>query len=146
MDWVEELAGIIEVFPPSGAYAYDETPPLIAPKPANKFVVVKPKNANEVSEILKFASEKRIPVFTRGGGTGLSGGAVPTVEGIVLSTESDEEAEYYGFLSRVRKRIETLFSVAENFGLKFTRAVSRRGLAVKIILGLLAFNFYQLMG
>jgi glycolate oxidase len=87
MDWVEELTGIIEVFPPSGAYAYDETPPLIAPKPANKFVVVKPKNANEVSEILKFASKRRIPIFTRGGGTGLSGGAIPTVEGIVLSTE-----------------------------------------------------------
>jgi hypothetical protein len=45
----------------------------------------------------------------------------------------------------LRKKIETLFSVAENFGLKFIRAVSRRGLAVKIILGLLAFNFYQLM-
>ncbi len=60
--------------------------------------------------------------------------------------KSYEEAEYYGFLSRVRKKIETLFSVADNFGLKFIRAVSRRGLAVKIILGLLAFNFYQLMG
>ncbi len=58
---------------------------------------------------------------------------------------SDEEAEYYGFLSRVRKKIETLFSVAENFGLKFIRAVGRRGLAVKIVLGPLAFNFYQLV-
>ena len=28
--------------------------------------------------------------------------------------KSDEEAKYYGFLSGVRKRIETLFSVAEN--------------------------------
>lgn len=28
--------------------------------------------------------------------------------------KSDEEAEYYGFLSRVRKKIETLFSVADN--------------------------------
>ena len=64
----------------------------------------------------------------------------------VNMVKSDEEAEYYGFLSRVRKKIETLFSVAENFGLKFIRAVSRRGLAVKIVLGLLAFNFYQLMG
>jgi len=60
--------------------------------------------------------------------------------------KSDEEAEYYRSLSRVRKKIETLFSVADNFGLKFIRAVSRRGLAVKIILGLLAFNVYQLMG
>jgi len=49
-----------------------------------------------------------------------------------------------GILSRLR-RIETLFSVVDNFGLRFVRAVSRRGLAVKIILGLLAFNFYQLM-
>ena len=59
--------------------------------------------------------------------------------------KSDEEAKYYSYLSRLRKKIETLFSVVENFGLKFIRAVSRRGLAVKIILGLLAFNFYQLM-
>ncbi len=28
--------------------------------------------------------------------------------------KSDEEAEYYGFLSRLRKKIETFFSVAEN--------------------------------
>jgi len=28
--------------------------------------------------------------------------------------KSDEEAEYYGSLSRVRKKIETLFSVADN--------------------------------
>ena len=60
--------------------------------------------------------------------------------------KSNEETEYYGFLSRVRKKIETLFSVAENFGLKFIRTVSRRDLAVKIVLGLLDFNFYQLIG
>ena len=60
--------------------------------------------------------------------------------------KSDEEAEYYGLLSKLRKKIETLFSVAGNFGLRFIRSVSRKGLAVKIILGLLAFNFYQLMG
>ncbi|MCW3135588.1 MAG: hypothetical protein N2V77_01410, partial [Canidatus Methanoxibalbensis ujae] len=44
---------------------------------------------------------------------------------------SDEEAEYHGFLSRLRRKIETP-------RLKFTRAVSRRCLAVKIILSLLA--------
>ncbi|WP_456329878.1 D-lactate dehydrogenase [Archaeoglobus sp.] len=87
MDWVEELSEIVEVFPPSDAYAYDETPPLIAPKPVKRFVVVKPENANEVSAVLKFANRRKISVFTRGGGTGLSGGAVPTEEGIVLSTE-----------------------------------------------------------
>jgi len=60
--------------------------------------------------------------------------------------KSDEEAEYYGFLSRLRKKIETLFSLADNFGLRFIRAVSRRGLAVKIILSFLAFNIYTLLG
>ena len=63
----------------------------------------------------------------------------------VNMVKSYDEAKYYRSLSRLRKKIETLFSVAENFGLKFIRAVSRKGLAVKIILGLLAFNFYQLM-
>ncbi|HIP74661.1 MAG TPA: hypothetical protein EYH24_07110 [Thermococcus paralvinellae] len=41
------------------------------------------------------------------------------------------------------KRIEILFSIAKNFGLRFIRAVNRRGLVVKIILSLLAFNIYQ---
>lgn len=67
-------------------YAYDETPKPVAPKPAD-FVVVKPKNTIEVSEILRFANDRRIPVFIRGGGTGLSGGAIPTRRGILLSTE-----------------------------------------------------------
>jgi len=58
--------------------------------------------------------------------------------------ESDKEREYYRFLSKLRKKIETLFSVVDNLGLRFIRAVSRRGLAVKIILSLLAFNFYRL--
>jgi hypothetical protein len=30
--------------------------------------------------------------------------------------------------------------------LRFIRAVSRRGLAIKIVLSILAFNIYQLMG
>lgn len=87
MDWINELAEITEVYPASEAYAYDETPALIAPKPVENFAIVKPRSAEDVSRILKFASQRKIPVFTRGGGTGLSGGAVPIVEGIVLSTE-----------------------------------------------------------
>jgi glycolate oxidase len=48
-------------------------------------VVVKPKNRTEVSEILKLANREIIPVTARGGGTGLSGDAVPIYGGIVLS-------------------------------------------------------------
>jgi len=68
-------------------YLSDETPPVMEPKPASELVVVKPSNANEVSAILKIANQNRIPVFPRGGGTGLVGGAVPTSNGIVLSLE-----------------------------------------------------------
>jgi len=50
-------------------------------------VVVRPGNADEISEVLKLANEFRIPVTPRGAGTGLSGGALPVFGGIVLSTE-----------------------------------------------------------
>jgi len=50
-------------------------------------VVVKPGSTKEVSEIMKIANEGGIPVTPRGAGTGLSGGAVPVLGGIVLSLE-----------------------------------------------------------
>ena len=68
-------------------YLSDESPPMMEPKPANDIVVVKPSDTNQVSKILKFANEHEIPVFARGGGTGLVAGAVPTRDGIVLSLE-----------------------------------------------------------
>ena len=60
--------------------------------------------------------------------------------------KSEEERAYYRILSRIRKLIETRFSQLEEFGERFIRAVSRRGLAVKIILSILSFNIYQMMG
>ena len=50
-------------------------------------VVVKPETAAQVAAILRLANRERIPVTPRGGGTGLSGGAVPVRGGIVLSVE-----------------------------------------------------------
>lgn len=50
-------------------------------------VVVKPKSRAEVAEVLKLADRELIPVTPRGGGTGLSGGAVPIYGGILLSLE-----------------------------------------------------------
>lgn len=46
--------------------------------------VVFASSAQEISEILKLARDKALPVVTRGSGTGLSGGSVPVAEGIVL--------------------------------------------------------------
>jgi glycolate oxidase len=50
-------------------------------------LVVKPGSEYQVSEILKLASERAIPVTPRGGATGLCGGCVPACGGIVLSLE-----------------------------------------------------------
>ena len=47
-------------------------------------LVVFPENTNEVSEILKYCSQKRIKVVPRGAGTGLSGGALPLADCILL--------------------------------------------------------------
>jgi hypothetical protein len=58
----------------------------------------------------------------------------------------EKEKRLYRFLRRIRRIIETRFSQLEEFGLRFIRAVSRRGLAIKIVLSILAFNIYQLMG
>jgi len=69
------------------SYLSDETPAIMEPKAANDLVVVKPMNTKEVSMIIRFANKNRVPVFPRGGGTGLVGGAVPTRDGIVISLE-----------------------------------------------------------
>ncbi|WP_426490565.1 FAD-binding oxidoreductase [Hymenobacter sp. 102] len=50
-------------------------------------VVVRPGNAEEISRIVRLCHEHRIPVTARGAGTGLSGGALPVHQGVVLSTE-----------------------------------------------------------
>jgi len=50
-------------------------------------VVVKPASADEISSILKLCNQSLIPVTPRGAGTGLSGGALPHLGGVLLSTE-----------------------------------------------------------
>jgi glycolate oxidase len=50
-------------------------------------VVLKPSTPEEISAIMKKCDEHLIPVTPRGGGTGLSGGALPTKKGVVISME-----------------------------------------------------------
>jgi len=64
-------------------YSHDETETLSF-LPA---VVIKPRTATEISEILKICNKEKIPVTPRGAGTGLSGGALPHLGGVLLSTE-----------------------------------------------------------
>ena len=49
-------------------------------------VVVLPTTTEQVSQILKLANEKRVPVTPRGAGTNVSGGSIPIKGGIVLCT------------------------------------------------------------
>ena len=44
-----------------------------------------PENTLEVSKILKYCNENKIKVIPRGAGTGLSGGALPLQDGILVS-------------------------------------------------------------
>lgn len=50
-------------------------------------VVLKPASAEEISRIMKLCNQHLIPVTPRGGGTGLSGGALPVQKGVVISME-----------------------------------------------------------
>lgn len=64
-------------------YGHDETEELLyLPE-----VVVKPRTTEEISGILKICNAHKIPVTPRGAGTGLSGGALPHLGGVLLSTE-----------------------------------------------------------
>ena len=64
-------------------YASDETEDLhFLPD-----VVIKPGSAAEISGILKICNQYKIPVTPRGAGTGLSGGALPHLGGVLLSIE-----------------------------------------------------------
>ena len=64
-------------------YGRDETENLFyAPE-----VIAKPSNAQEISELLKICNQHLIPVTPRGAGTGLTGGALPQMRGLVISME-----------------------------------------------------------
>jgi len=64
-------------------YGHDETEDLLyLPE-----VVVRPRTTEEISSIMKLCNRQKIPVTPRGAGTGLSGGALPHLGGVLLSTD-----------------------------------------------------------
>lgn len=64
-------------------YAHDETEDLhFLPD-----IVLKPSSAEQISKILVICNREGIHVTPRGAGTGLSGGALPHLGGVLLSTE-----------------------------------------------------------
>jgi glycolate oxidase len=70
-------------------YSHDEIPEKkYAAMPE---AVVRPRTADEISQIMKLANECMVPVTPRGAGSGLSGGAVPIYGGIVLHCDRMNE-------------------------------------------------------
>jgi glycolate oxidase len=64
-------------------YSHDETEDLIFyPE-----VVVIPNSKEQISKLLKLCNKYLIPVTPRGAGTGLSGGALPVMGGLMISME-----------------------------------------------------------
>src|SRR3982751_4853299 len=64
-------------------YSHDETEDLrFYPE-----VVARPKSPEEVSALMKLCNENLIPVTPRGAGTGLSGGALPIMGGLLIAME-----------------------------------------------------------
>src|SRR5687767_15313526 len=64
-------------------YGRDETEHLLYPPEA----VLRPRTTEEISAIMKICNQHLIAVTPRGAGTGLSGGALPHLGGVVISTD-----------------------------------------------------------
>ena len=64
-------------------YAKDETSDLSAMPD----LLVRAETTKDVSLVLTYCNERGIPVIPRGAGTGVTGGAVPVMGGVVLSLE-----------------------------------------------------------
>ena len=64
-------------------YSYDGTKQKVLPD-----IVVRPRDTNDVSNTLKIANKYEVPICARGAGSGLTGGAVPLMGGIVFDLKN----------------------------------------------------------
>ncbi len=64
------------------AYSYDATRESYEPD-----AVIFPRSEEDISKILKYCNEKKIPIVPRGAGSGFTGGALPVNGGITLAME-----------------------------------------------------------
>ena len=66
---------------PADLYVYGSDSSVHSARP---WVVVRPENTEQVQAIMAFANKEKIPVITRGGGSGMCGQTVPVKGGITL--------------------------------------------------------------
>src|ERR1700680_411314 len=84
------LAALGEILPPAALLtAEEDTRPYecdgLTLFRAQPMAVLLPENEAQVVAILKLCHAARLPVVARGAGTGLSGGALPDRDGVLLS-------------------------------------------------------------
>ena len=85
-------------------------------------LVVLPGSTAEVSRLATLCNDERVPIVVRGGGTGYTGGAVPTRGGVVMSLERMNrilEIDQLNLLARVQPNVITgdLQDAVEKVGL-----------------------------
>ncbi|MGN6397496.1 MAG: FAD-binding oxidoreductase [Mucilaginibacter sp.] len=86
LDAVKRIAGddaVITSYGELEKYSHDETEDLRYFPEA----VVKPRTPQEIAGLMKLCNDNLIPVTPRGAGTGLSGGALPALGGLLISME-----------------------------------------------------------
>lgn len=109
-------------------YAQDETEDLTYfPE-----VVVKPQSAEEISKLLIWCNQYKVPLTPRGAGTGLSGAALPIYGGILLSMErfnSILEIDEQNLQARVQSGVitEVFMNAVEDKGLYYPVDPSSKG-------------------
>ena len=102
-------------------YSYDAT--AIA-QTALPEAVLLPQTTEQVSEIVKIAAREKIPVYTRGAGTNLSGGVIPVNRGIILSMLDmnriiEIDPENLTATAEAGVVIQSLVDEADSYGLLF---------------------------
>ncbi len=95
-------------------------------------VAVRPRTTEEISRILKLATERDVPVTPQGGRTSLSGGALCVHGGIALSTERmnrilDVDAENLFAVVEPSVITQTLQEEVEKIGLFYPPDPASRG-------------------
>lgn len=109
-------------------YGHDETEDLhYLPQ-----VVIRPQSVAGVQTAVRIAAKWKVPVVTRGGGTGLSGGALPVHGGIVLSTERlnrivEIDKENFFVVTEPGVITQVLQEEVEKFGLFYPVDPASRG-------------------
>lgn len=100
------------------SYASDES----ACRPVLPQAVVFPENKQQIQNIVKLASEFKIPITPRGSGTGVCGGAIPYYGGIVVSLKNlnnitDIDESNFHLMTQCGTILEDIYKHTEQRGL-----------------------------